>query len=203
MEMTCRLTTDYQLAVTMSATRVNIQGLNKVQLIRALWKKQAVSAHYLAHAIPLPELTDDKIQCALTEVYVYFLCGKYIEVDFSGNEVDSAAYNAHAGANAMETVVQNLRESSVTPVPRVVRDRRLHGPFTLIIYISFCICLSVILMYGFVTHCIYHAPEPLYCQAFNKEFSQDLIDNPMPILVGLFSATMCMFLSLLNYIGQY
>lgn len=111
---------------------VNIQDLNKVELLRALWEKQIVCARFLADSIPVPELlADARLQQALDEAggYIHFLCGKFIEANLAGAEADSAAYNAHAGVNAMENVVKDLRKAQIAPVMHAmmntIREKKL------------------------------------------------------------------------------
>jgi hypothetical protein len=110
---------------------VNISGLDKVKSVRAFWEKQVIADDYAKRAAPFPELTDAKIQRALEEEggYIYFLCGKFLETDFSGDVINSEAYNARAGANVMEAVVRELREASTAPsiyhAVKAIDERRL------------------------------------------------------------------------------
>ena len=96
------------LSAQMPSTLVNVQGIDKCTLLRALWERQILCEDFRARKVPV--LTGEKVKVALAddEGYVHFVCGKYIKVDFSQDLVDSVGYNAHAGAGVLESVVKGL-----------------------------------------------------------------------------------------------
>lgn len=101
---------------------VNIQGKNKVVLLIKLWENQVVADDFRGR---VKQLTPEMALEALSEGYVYFVCGKFIKVDFSKDLVDSTDYNAHAGPNALENVVKsmegNKRENFLTGMKGIKR----------------------------------------------------------------------------------
>lgn len=88
---------------------VNIEGLDKLELLRVLWERQEPCPEYRGRDIPV--LTDEKASAALADEggYVHFVCGKYIKIDFSKGDVDGALYDEYAGNGSLEMVVKNMR----------------------------------------------------------------------------------------------
>jgi hypothetical protein len=113
---------------------INIQGLDKVELLIALWEKQVLSGSALrkiASGFPAPNITRNKALTALTADggYVEYLCGKFIDTDFSSDvEVDCAGYDHHVGAGAMNDIVESLRAPVLHAALNAVRDHRLQKP---------------------------------------------------------------------------
>lgn len=92
-----------------SSTLVDINGIDKCALLRALWERQMLDEDYRGRKVP--DLTEEKIKAALTddEGYVHMICGKFIKADLSEDVTDGAAFNAIAGDGAFEAVVKALR----------------------------------------------------------------------------------------------
>jgi hypothetical protein len=114
--------------------RFNIQGLDKADLILAMWEKLEFCDDYLMRPVP-PVLTRERALAALTEDegYVFILCGKFIKTNFSSDvEVDGTVYDQLAGAGTMKAIVENLRKAQTAPVLHAVlnaaRVRRLQKP---------------------------------------------------------------------------
>jgi hypothetical protein len=117
-------------------TTVNIQGLDKVELLLALWEKQVLSGGSrtrIARGFPAPTITREKALAALTEEggYVESLCGKWIETDFSSNVVKCDDYDHHVEAGTMARVVENLHAPVLHATLNAVRQRRLQEVFSI------------------------------------------------------------------------
>jgi hypothetical protein len=101
----------------------NIQGLDKADLILAMWEKLE-----FCDDLRRPVLTRERALTSLIEAggYVFILCGKVINTDFSSDlVVDGTVYDQHAGAGAMKEIVKNLRSPVFYATLNAVRQRRL------------------------------------------------------------------------------
>jgi len=86
---------------------VDIQGLDKIELLRRLWTKQCVaSALALTGGPPFNENNAGK---AVNTGFIDYYCGRAIKTNLSGNTANTALYNRDAGHNAFETIVKEMR----------------------------------------------------------------------------------------------
>jgi hypothetical protein len=106
--------------------RVNISGLNKVELLRDLWGRQIVPPVFRREehlrdiwgvhippflkvkSIPLPPFDHSLAEEAVKKRIDYF-CGVAIKCDLSGDEVDPFLYDRDAGKGKFQEVVDFMR----------------------------------------------------------------------------------------------
>lgn len=89
-------------------TTVNIQGLDKVELLHALWSNQKSASFFTMSGIPSPQFDHQEANTAVLERIDYF-CGRAIKCDLSKNEVDPGLYDRDAGQGTFEKIVNQLR----------------------------------------------------------------------------------------------
>lgn len=87
---------------------VNISGLDKVSLLRALWRRQ-IQQGFNHHA----NLEFNEAMAIIAvRGYIAYFCGKGIKTDLSKDTADPYLYDRDAGEYAFECVVEGEREIS-------------------------------------------------------------------------------------------
>ncbi len=98
-------------AIAMEKTddKVNISGLDKKVLLKALHSRsKPLSEGFFLHSSA--ELSDKDAE-DLSKGYLKGLRGRVMEIDISGDTVDTRLYNRANGPNAAEEVIQRLRQT--------------------------------------------------------------------------------------------
>ena len=85
---------------------MDISGLDKVELLKALWKRQKTLGWCAHHG--LPPFDVDRVTEQLKE-YIDYWNGKCIKMNLSGNTVDAWCYDRDAGEGACQEGVDALR----------------------------------------------------------------------------------------------
>lgn len=92
---------------------VNIEGLNKAEVLKALWdcsKSQGMSFLGLpSNGIFTLEMARQEIMMHYPFLYFDYVKGHVIKVDLSNNEFDPFGYDRDNGDGAAQKVIDNLR----------------------------------------------------------------------------------------------
>ncbi len=93
--------------------RVNISGIDKIVLLRALWEKQNSALFYAVMEKESPNFVNEHAKVVLKagEGYVDYVCGRRIKTYIGQDEVDPTCYDddSHTGPGSFEKIVQELR----------------------------------------------------------------------------------------------
>ncbi len=100
-------------------TTINTEGISKAELLAALFNHSRPQGLGLLLYKP-DDMTTEEAQRDLDShklehgVYIDYLHGRVLKVDFSTDEPRTDLYNRDNGHNAFENIVQALRDSSRT-----------------------------------------------------------------------------------------
>jgi hypothetical protein len=89
---------------------VDITGLDKVALLRALWEKASPASFYKSNSIPPPPFDETSASEAVLSCIDYF-CGRCIKSDLSGCAVDPHLYDRDTYQGALADVVNAMKAS--------------------------------------------------------------------------------------------
>ena len=97
--------------------KVNVAGLDKRELILALWAKSKTAKFFespwsVASGIQAPiNCNEDELDKVLQhpEMYADYLSGRVMKTRFKGDEVDPWGYDRENGPGAMQAVVNEMR----------------------------------------------------------------------------------------------
>ena len=94
---------------------VNIEGLNRNELIRQLWKNQKVASFFTLGAgglLPQPPLpTDEDIEKQMYMGGLDYLNGRCIKTNFKNlAQVETRLYNRDAGEGKFEEIVRKMHD---------------------------------------------------------------------------------------------
>lgn len=88
---------------------VDISGLDKVELLRALWTRMAPAAFFSFNpSVKPPHFDEAQAQKAVLS-YVDYFCGRCIKADLRSNTASPHLYDRDAGDGAFASVVAALR----------------------------------------------------------------------------------------------
>lgn len=93
---------------------VDISGIDKVQLLKALWDNRKPAIWFTLHNRSPPpfdhELARDEVK-----VLIDYFCGRCIKLDLSGDKVDSAMYDKDVGPDekTVEKIVAKIRNKTL------------------------------------------------------------------------------------------
>jgi hypothetical protein len=90
---------------------MNIQGLDKAQVLIALYNRARVQGLGFLNATNQP-MTESEAEILLSDYRGYFdyLYGKVMKINLAGDEVDTRLYNRDNGEGAAERAVDILRK---------------------------------------------------------------------------------------------
>ena len=91
---------------------VDISGLNKDQLLKALWEKAIIAPFFNNFPDLAPPFDMEEAKDKLREDgYADYICGKSIKTNIYGNNIVSVVpYDRDNGAGAFQSVVDALRK---------------------------------------------------------------------------------------------
>lgn len=92
---------------------VDIQGLDKMQLLRALWKNQKPAIYFAMSGKRPPDFDEAEAKQALEGEQggcIDYLCGRAIKCDLSGDLVDPSAYDKLIGFGMFAAIVRALKQ---------------------------------------------------------------------------------------------
>lgn len=87
---------------------VNISGIQKIALLRALWEAQTVASFFAYQ--PRPKFSESEAEQVVTESYIDYFCGRPIKMDLSGDTLNPQLYDRDAGARKCASVVNKLKK---------------------------------------------------------------------------------------------
>jgi len=87
---------------------VNIEGIDKVELLKALWENSKPSLYFEVSNINSPNFDYDKAKEAVLEKINYFM-GRCIKCDLSKNEVYPYLYDRDYGKGKFQEIVNSLK----------------------------------------------------------------------------------------------
>ena len=90
-------------------SKVNIRGLDKVNLLRALWENQKPAAFFTMTG-RLPPLFDPNEATKAVKSYIDYFCGRAIKSDLSGDEVDPYGYDRDTNEGAFAKISRGLAQ---------------------------------------------------------------------------------------------
>lgn len=92
---------------------INIEGLDKVELLRILWLNMVPASVALYAAILNNNTSESVFDKELAKYavlgYIDYFQGRCIKSDLSGNEVDPFLYDRDAGKGVFQRIVTALR----------------------------------------------------------------------------------------------
>jgi hypothetical protein len=84
---------------------VNITGLDKKEVIRALWENSKVAPMYMGFGV----LSEVDLENACKKDRIDYLCGRVMKINVNKDEVDPHLYDRDNGAGAFKKVIDDLR----------------------------------------------------------------------------------------------
>ena len=87
---------------------INIEGIDKVTLLKELWSKQIVASFFITNDLPPPPF-DEVLATKAVKKFIDYFCGRAIKSNLSKDEVDTTNYNRDAGEGVFEDIVKKLR----------------------------------------------------------------------------------------------
>lgn len=108
-----------------SSVKVDVSGIDKVHLLRALWANSQVAAWCQVH-----DVYEDFDECAAKKQFAEsdgsfgYFCGRVIKCNLTGDSVNPWGYDRDNGQGAFQKVVTEIREiCRIPPVkPEAVED---------------------------------------------------------------------------------
>ncbi|CEP03661.1 unnamed protein product (mitochondrion) [Plasmodiophora brassicae] len=91
--------------------RVDIRGIDKVELLHALWQNRKPALYFYGSGAPAPAFDHAKAGGAVLRHIDYFE-GRCIKTDLSGNTANAWFYDHDTGPGTFQRIVQELRQSS-------------------------------------------------------------------------------------------
>ena len=89
---------------------IDIQGIDKVALLKALWEKSIPALFFQSFSVPPPEWDDDAVPANTADFKFDYFLGRVIKADLSGDSVSPRLYNRDVGDEAFEEVMEELRK---------------------------------------------------------------------------------------------
>ena len=93
---------------------VDISGLDKTALLRALWSNRQPALFFSQHLCAPPAFDEAEAARAVAR-YIDYFCGRRIKADLRGDAVDPALHDRDVAGDAktMAAVVDGLRQGPV------------------------------------------------------------------------------------------
>lgn len=88
---------------------VNIKGIPKEVLLKALWSNMKPAAFFTMSGIPSPAF-DNKEASSAVKQYIDYFSGRCIKTDLSVDMAEPHSYDRDAGPNAFARIVSELRQ---------------------------------------------------------------------------------------------
>jgi hypothetical protein len=88
--------------------KIDIRGLDKVDLLYQLWKNAPVARFFTVAQLSAPLFDKEEAETAVLS-YVDYFCGRCIKSDISGDSVSSEDYDSNTGAGNFKKIVEDMR----------------------------------------------------------------------------------------------
>jgi len=89
-------------------SEVDISGLDKVVLLKALWQEQKPAAFFTITRFQAPGFNDEEAAEAVKK-YIDYFRGRAIKSDLSGDSVNPFGYDRDAGSGSFAKIVANIK----------------------------------------------------------------------------------------------
>ena len=88
---------------------VNIKGIRKTELLKALWEKSSIAGFYPMTGLKAPEFDEKRAEEAV-KGYIDYFQGRVIKCNISGDTAIPYLYDRDNGPGLFEIIVSKLRE---------------------------------------------------------------------------------------------
>jgi hypothetical protein len=93
----------------MGSTDIDITGIDKVELLTALWLNSKPAAFYtFNYQVDVPGFSKQEAKEAVKK-YIDYFCGRCIKMDLSGDTTDVYSYERDFGKGSVAGIVAELR----------------------------------------------------------------------------------------------
>ena len=92
------------------STKIDISGLDKVELLHELWENTRPAAffHHVEHMAPH---YDAELAADAVRQHIDYFCGRCIKTDLTQDTVNPYLYDRDAGAGAFARIVTKMKET--------------------------------------------------------------------------------------------
>ena len=91
---------------------INIEGIDKVILLRKLWENQIIAGFFGVHSFNASTFNTNLAKNEIVEKrYIDYFCGRAIKTNLSTNVINSYLYDRDAGIGAFSRIVTTIRQS--------------------------------------------------------------------------------------------
>ena len=111
---------------------VSIAGLNKAEVLAALYNRAQPQGMGFLHFDPRPWTKEDAeayISDTGNRLYFDYVKGRVVKCDLSGDDLDTWGFDRDNGTGAAQEVIENLRASGVTLTPKAELEQRLNTQY--------------------------------------------------------------------------
>ena len=91
--------------------KICIKGLDKVELLKNLWKNQIMAAYYTFSGKQAPDFDNESAKTVINE-YIDYFSGKAIKTNLSGDTVEPYLYDRDAGQGKFLQIVNSMRKKN-------------------------------------------------------------------------------------------
>jgi hypothetical protein len=89
-------------------SKVDIKGINKVDLLKALWKNSKPASFFMFSNTDPPEFDNENAEKSVSKSIDYY-SGRCIKCDLSKDEVDPTQYDREYGEGCFQTIVDKIK----------------------------------------------------------------------------------------------
>ena len=100
---------------------IDISDIDKVELLRHLWREQAPATFYTDNSLT-PPFDENEARYAIRG-YIDYFCGRCIKSNLTRDRVNPALYDQDAGEGKFAEIVTNLRHRCKNAVEIALRYR--------------------------------------------------------------------------------
>lgn len=122
-----RFSTLFLKNVRRTMTSINISGINKTDLLKALWTKSRVASFFALGRLPAPLYNEVLARDAVFD-YIDYFQGRVIKSDLSGNTVNPEGYDRDNGEGSFKKIVDSV--SDMMQRNKKILDNRGFEPLT-------------------------------------------------------------------------
>lgn len=90
---------------------VDITGINKVELLRALWNNSTPAAYFTFTNTKPPEWNNERASTAIGSGFIDYFQGRIIKADLSKDQVNPSLYDRDNGRGAFSEIVEFIRSN--------------------------------------------------------------------------------------------
>ena len=89
--------------------QININGLDKVELLKKLWTNMKPASFFSYHpTVSVPGFDESSARCAVKK-YIDYFQGRAIKMDLSVDSIDPYLYDRDAGTGTFQRVVDSMK----------------------------------------------------------------------------------------------